>query len=399
LTYNQFIILGRLESNFQQEVFMAQRSRRSGRVIIYLALIIILVLAVVAFMFRDRLFGTTLVQQPPASSTPIVQQEEMVDIVITTQAVPRGATFNSDVLTTIKYPKKDFIPGTFYNNVNDVVGKVAKISIDAKVPLTQSLVVESGTLNAQEIPAGMVAITIPLRNRVSSVSYAPQAGDHVNIIAALTFVDLDTNFQTVLPDKVGQVTAPNAGGTTPVTPPELTAKVTTDSSNTQGNAVLDPTLNQPLYTYPSEPQRPRLVSQTLVQDAIVLGVGDFLLPAQVEKAAAPTPTPGPNEQPTPAPVVQTTIYPDTITLIVAPQDAVTLNYLIYAGAELTLVLRGTGDTQRVQTEAVTLQYLMDQYNIQLPAKLPYGTEPRTDMTVPIAPLQLDPRYSIPTLVP
>jgi len=65
--------------------------------------------------------------------------------------VPRGATFTSDVLTTIKYPKKDFIPGTFYNNVSDVIGKVAKVSLDAKVPLTQSLVVESGSITAQDI--------------------------------------------------------------------------------------------------------------------------------------------------------------------------------------------------------------------------------------------------------
>jgi len=362
---------------------MAQRSRRSGRVIIYLALILILVLAVVAFIFRDRL-TSSFTQQPPAS-TPLVQQEEMVDIVITAQAVPRGTIFSSDVLTTIKYPKKDFVAaGIFYTNVNDVIGKVAKVSLDARVPLTQSLVVESGSLNAQEIPAGMVAISIPLRNRVSSVSYAPWSGDHVNIIAALTFVDLDPNFQTVLPDKVGQVIAPSAGGATPVTPPELSSCITTDGTdainkckgNTQGNAVLDPSLQQPLYTYPSESQRPRLVSQTLVQDAIVLGVGDFLLPGELKAA--------------------TTQYPDTITLIVAPQDAVTLNYLIYAGAELTLVLRRSGDTQRVQTEAVTLQYLMDQYNISLPAKLPYGTDPRMDVATPIAPLQLDPRYNIPT---
>ena len=246
----------------------------------------------------------------------------------------------------------------------------------------------------------MVAISIPLRDRISSISYAPQAGDHINIIAAFTIVDLNSNTQTVLPDKVGQVTAPSAGGATAVTPPELTVKVATDADNTQGSAVLDPSLNQPIYTYPSESQRPRLVSQTLIQDAAVLGVGDFLLPGQTAAIAEPTPVATPTGQPVAATTQKTTtVFPDTITIIVSPQDAVTLNYLIYAGAELTLVLRGTGDTQRVQTEAVTLQYLMDQYNIPLPAKLPYGTEPRTDRAVPINPLQLDPRYAIPTSVP
>lgn len=382
---------------------MAQRSRRGGRIIIYLALILILVVVLAYLFLRGslNLGGVGLNPQAPANTTPVATQMAMVDIVVTTQHVPRGAVFTSDVLTTIKYPAQ-YDPGTFFNSVAEVTGKIAKVDLDAQVPLTKSLVVDSGSINAQEIPAGMVAISIPLKNRISAISYAPQAGDHVNILAAMTFVDLDTNFQTILPDNVGQVVAPNAGGAAPVTPPELTAKVTTGAStgadglttgsNVQGNAVLDPTLQQPIYTYPSESQRPRLVSQTLVQDAIVLGVGNFLTAAQLTAATAPTPTPVASATVVP---VSTFTYPDTITVIVAPQDAVTLNYLIYSGAELTLVLRGTGDSQRVQTEAVTLQYLMDQYNIPLPAKLPYGTQPRTDMATPIAPLQLDPRYDIP----
>ena len=64
--------------------------------------------------------------------------------------------------------------------------------------------------------------------------------------------------------------------------------------------------------------------------------------------------------------------PDVITLVVNPQDAVTLNYLIFSGAQLTLALRGTGDDSIELTEAATLQFLLDQYNISVPAKLPYG---------------------------
>jgi pilus assembly protein CpaB len=74
--------------------------------------------------------------------------------------------------------------------------------------------------------------------------------------------------------------------------------------------------------------------------------------------------------------------PDVITLIVTPQDAITLNYLIYAGAELTLVLRSAGDEAIIDTQAVTLQYLLDQYDIPVPVKLPYGIEPRVDELVP-----------------
>jgi pilus assembly protein CpaB len=55
-----------------------------------------------------------------------------------------------------------------------------------------------------------------------------------------------------------------------------------------------------------------------------------------------------------------------------------LNYLILVGGRLNLVMRSAGDDQRVSTEAVTLQFVLDQYNIPNPAKLPYGLEPRLD---------------------
>ena len=70
--------------------------------------------------------------------------------------------------------------------------------------------------------------------------------------------------------------------------------------------------------------------------------------------------------------------------MVTPQDAVTLNYLIYSGAELTLALRFPRDDIRIDTSPVTLQFLLEQYRIPVPVKLPYGTMPRLDvMQVPV----------------
>ena len=119
-------------------------------------------------------------------------------------------------------------------------------------------------------------------------------------------------------------------------------------------------------------------------------MGNFLTPA--EKAAAeatqpaPTATPQPGaEQPTPQGAPTPTPMPappDVITLIVSPQDAVTLNYLIYGGGQLTLVLRNPRDAGTGGTEAVTLSYLLDQYNIPIPVKLPYGIEPAVTALVP-----------------
>jgi Flp pilus assembly protein CpaB len=130
---------------------------------------------------------------------------------------------------------------------------------------------------------------------------------------------------------------------------------------------------------PSEAQRPRLVSQTLVQDAIVLWVGEFTVEGYSAGTSGqpiqPTPTPAPGEA---APPPVTVVKPDIITLVVTPQDAVTLNNLMLTGpaAKLSLVLRSAGDTSKNPTSAVTLQFILDQYTIPVPAKLPYGTEPR-----------------------
>jgi Flp pilus assembly protein CpaB len=355
---------------------MAQGSRGRGRILIYLALIIILALVLVYWVIvRGGNSITKTTTGPLATAT---QFTEMVDIVISQQAISQGTTITADVLATIKYPKREIVEGKlFYTKIDDVVGKVAKIDLDAGVPITHSLVVDvgEGSFKAVKIPKGMVAVTIPVKDRISYVSFLPQAGDHVSVIVSLLYVDLDTNYQTRLPNFTASVTAPGPAG--------LTASIVSiGEASAQGRAELDPTLNQPLYVVPSEKSRPRMVSQILLPDARILQVGDFAKPAPVQTGPTPTPAPGA------VPVVTPSTQPDVITLIVTPQDAVTLNYLIYSGAQLSLVLRGAGDDQRVQTEAVTMQYLMDQYNIPLPTKLPYGFEPRVDV------LKLPDNYSI-----
>jgi hypothetical protein len=140
----------------------------------------------------------------------------------------------------------------------------------------------------------------------------------------------------------------------------------------------EPALGESLYLFPSESQRSRMMSQTLLQDVIVLQVGNFAVegpvPQQVVSEQPQEAAPVENQQPTPPAVVEDTRPPDVITLIVSPQDAVTLNYLLYTGAAYPGV-EGANDDTRIQTEAVTLQYLLTQYNIPVPVKLPYGVEP------------------------
>jgi pilus assembly protein CpaB len=274
-----------------------------------------------------------------------------------------------------------------YSNISEVEGRMAKFDLDTGIPLTSGMLVDSaeelsstGSLAALSIPRGMVAVSIPI-DRLASVSYVLQPGDHVNLMVTLNMLDLDPDFQTVLPNETASLIAP--GPPTEMGPNYLTAHV----EGGEGSAVVgkgEPltVIGETIYSIPSEDQRPRTVSQALLQDAIVLQVGDFE-PEEEEANAAGTVEMAPPAEGNQAPAegeeaAPARVLPETITLIVTPQDAITLNYLVALDAKLTLALRSAGDDSRVATESVTLQFLLEQYNVSVPVKLPYGLTPVAD---------------------
>jgi Flp pilus assembly protein CpaB len=385
---------------------------RKGRIFFIIALILILGLGAVAIFYFRGLPSSTPDTTSETVDAPVV---DVVGVVVVSQQIPRGYLLNETVLSTIDIPREMLIEG-YFTDMAQVVGRQAKLDLDPNMLLTSSMVVDSpdqlsatGSLAALSIPRGMVAVSIPI-NRLSSVSYAPRPGDHVNVIATLLVLDLDTDFQSATPNRNAAVLGAGPGVIVGAeTETDLSVDANTDLSKVTGQTIgagptsvigrtsIDPLLEQTLYVVPSEAQRPRLVSQTLLQDAIVLGVGDFPLKDEVAVAAEPTPIAPPptddetidpnaeytSEYPTEAELVkEEPRLPDLITLVVSPQDAVTLNYLVYSGAQLTLALRPSGDDTRVQTEATTLDFLLTQYNIPVPVKLPYGMQSRVDDLLP-----------------
>lgn len=367
---------------------------RKGRVFFLLALVLILGLAAVAVVYFQFMAPATSQPTVEAAPTPVI---EMVDVVVASQHVPRGSMLDETLLTMIQIPRDLLIQG-YFTDMADVVGRQARIDMEANMLVTNSMVVDSadqlaatGSLAALSIPKGMVAVSIPI-NRLSSVSFAPRPGDHVNVIASLLTVDLDVEFQTLTPNFSSVITAPGVDITTGVN--TVTAQnVSGGVTSVVGRAEIDPLLEQTFYLVPSELQRPRLVSQTLLQDAIVLGVGDFPmeqekkdlvepnLPEGVEETEEPPAEPEPDADPSQS--EEETLLPDVITLIVSPQDAVTLNYMVFSGAQLTLALRSPGDADRPTTEAATLDYVLKTYQIPIPLKLPYGLQPRVDQLQPV----------------
>ncbi|MBE0670728.1 MAG: hypothetical protein IH588_09080, partial [Anaerolineales bacterium] len=166
---------------------------------------------------------------------------------------------------------------------------------------------------------------------------------------------------------LGQVTGSEGTGYGATGLPILSLGVVTTGA-AQGRLELDPSLQQPYFLIPSETQRPRLVCQMLLQDVVVMKLGSFSLIPSGTVTTQPAATDPEAQQQAPA-------APDIVTLIVTPQDSITLSYLMYTNAQLSLTLRNPSDLARQATEASTLQFLLSQYNIPVPAKLPYAMQP------------------------
>lgn len=362
---------------------------RRGRLLILFALIILFG-AVAVFLF---LRGVT--QQPAEpQGTPAVPSD-MVEIVIAAQDIARGAEIPPDGVIAAPFPA-DSVVETMLTDVGQAVGRRARMDIARGVPITENMVTDSpgtllgtGSIASIAIPPGMTGIAIPM-SRLSGVAYALRDGDSVDVLVAMLMVDIDQEFQSSEPDKT--IHFIDSGGS--LVTGALCTELTQDDNGTTctnpelpplGKLVTDPDSGVQLYALPAEAQRPRLVTQRLVRNATVLHVGTS--PLSDEPAAAPVVVATPEVAGAPPaeaqPVAPTAAPPpDVITLIVSPQDALSLNWAMKANVDMTLTLRAPGDSQEVDTTSVTLQYLIDNYSIAVPSKLPYGLEPRLDEIVP-----------------
>jgi len=351
---------------------------KRGRVFILLAIIIILGLLAVYFVGQQfNLFGLgggsdTVEGQP--GPAPAIQ---MVEIIVVAQDVARGTVLKDEHLSTIDWPQNNFLDSMFRaEEKSSVLNRQARHDIDNGTPLTVGMLIDvneslsdTGSIASLSIPKGMVAIPVVV-DRGSSVAYALRPGDHVSVIGSFVVVDIDTEFQSLLPNNVGGVISTGSAGENQ--PTYLTVQVVPSGDGmVVGRTELDPLLNELIYVMPSEMQRPRLVTQILMQDATVLRYGEFSYddlrpeePEPVEGEAVPAegePVAPPEENP-----------PDIVTLIVTPQEAVALEHLMNSKVDLTLALRSSGDTEAIDAEAVTFQYMLETYNIPVPAKLPYS---------------------------
>jgi hypothetical protein len=128
----------------------------------------------------------------------------------------------------------------------------------------------------------------------------------------------------------------------------------------------------------------------VIDNAMILQVGTWPL-AGLNEPIVVTPAPPPTANPDQgqeaqegeqAPPTATPIpVPDVVTLTMSRQDALVLKYALETGAKIDLALRSAldDDVNDIVTDTVTLQYIIDFYNVAIPPKLPIAQDPRIDL--------------------
>lgn len=372
---------------------------RRPRILILFALILLLGAAAAYFLLSA---GGGEEQPQEGQPTPEFASD-VVFVAIAAQDIARGADIPEDGIVMSRMPA-NMVVETMISGPDEegiltrVVGKIARQDIGRGVPITEAMLTDQtgdllagGSDASLAIPPGYTAIAVPM-SRLTGVAYAIQTGDVVDVLITMMFVDVDPDFQSLLPNFVTALSAP--GGTAEFPSPSLTGNVqpvTVEDEDSSGDyfplgkVVEEERTGQPFHVIPQEDQRPRMVTQRIVNSARVLHVGTFPLEG-VQFSAQPTPGPeegvgAPPPQEGQQPVQPQVQKPDIITLIVTPQDALALNWAMRVGTPLTFTLRAPNDSEVTETTSVTLQYLIDNYDVTIPTRLPYQIEPRVDEIV------------------
>jgi Flp pilus assembly protein CpaB len=395
-----------------------------GRFLILIGILLaVMAVGLLLVMSRQTDEEATETKEPSAAElvpTPIPPTPIPTNLVVVAQQrIPRGTMLITDTVGLHEWVSEEEWPASWITtealvSVEQVRGRIARSDIPRGTLLTADMLtdtagdlVATGSDAALMVPPDRVAIAIPV-DAISSVGWSLRRGDHVDVLVSFLMVDLDEEFQTELPNNASTLVTVDSTGTVQ----QNVAVI----EGTYGRIEQDP-FGQPLNVVPGEAdQRPRLVSQVTVRDAEVLNLGPWgelfmtvgptavtLAGTTGEEGAAGPEGPAGGEEGAPEESVDPTLqqveillepgqeltddevlreYLNTssiqpLLLTVSPQDALVLKWAGEAGAAMHVVLRSHEDAgvRLPDTEPVTLQYMVDRFNIGLPPGLAYGPQP------------------------
>jgi pilus assembly protein CpaB len=331
-----------------------------GRLLIILGVILgLATLAAVAVLLLGGgggiIPGSSGEEPTPSPQEAAVQEAQGIpttEVIVALQPIGRGSEFVAGSIGRRDWPANN-VPPDIIADEAETIGKVAKTEIVQGQVIVRSMLVDKGVSGeaSLNVPPGRVAVAYPI-NRQSSIGYAIQPGDFVDLLITSFFIDVDEQFQAPLPNKA-RFFFPSFDQETGVqTSVQLSEPIE------EGRFELGAGDVASIITA-NGPQIPRRVAQLTVQSAKVMRVGPWV--------AEPLPPPPEDGSPPPPPPP-----PDLVTLGVTPQDALVMLWLRQSGIYSELALRAAGEDQADHlTEAVTLQYMLTRFNIAVPPKIEF----------------------------
>ncbi|MDM8520539.1 Flp pilus assembly protein CpaB [Anaerolineales bacterium HSG6] len=328
-------------------------------VVLTLAVVGVGVYVVVFSDGLDSLIGS--VEPPPAADAPPTPTPEIPlrEVIVALQPIARGAPFVAGSIGRRSWPESSVLPPGVIDQEVETIGKVAKTDIVQGQLILRDMLADPGASGeaSLQIPLGRVAVAFPI-NRQSSVAFAIQPGDTVDILVTAFFLDVDEEFQTLLPNKVRfliprQEFQEEFG--TVLAGVDLLEELDEGRTEIYGDGEQAVTA----IIQGSGIPIPRRAAQLTVQAAKVIKVGPWIEPP-------PPPPPAEGEEPLPP----TPNVPDIATLAVTPQDALVLLWLRQSGIGTEMALRAANEENADHlTEAVTLQYMLTRFSIAVPPKI------------------------------
>lgn len=385
-------------------------SRRTILILLFVFGLVLMSIVLVVFVLQQDqptdtatpVDGTVGAPAPDGleSDDPVETVPPLVEVVVSLQTVPRGHQMTEDILALDMRPV-----GTVGNNVvtsiDEAIELFARTDIYQGETLTYDSLVDDITLVGLEsygpsslIPPGYVAQSVPM-NRLTGVAYGLSEGDYVDIMVTFFFRQIDEEFQTYLPNGAAfyleeQIDAIEAIGAGDVL--TTTAGFVLFPIEQIGRFEELPT-GDLAHIYPNEEDgapRPVPVSM-IIQNARVIQVGQYSLPGNPADLI-PTPTPEPAEEgeptPTPPPALAPTATPpppDVLVVALQPQQQLLLRYAVDVNAQILFALRGVNDGQLYSVENMTLDFLIDRFNVEIPPNLGYSVETTQIQITPTPP--------------
>ncbi len=327
------------------------------------------------------------VAQEPGQPVPTATPElKYVPVVVAVSDLPVGERIRPDLVAVENRPETNVavVAGVTFSDPDQIVGQIVKTAISEgqevlrpMLALNPSDIASLGSDLSLYVDQGKVAVAFPV-DRFSGAAYAMRPGDLVDALMTLQLVDLDSEFQTALPNIIERVDeAALQNGQAFLFPP-----------TNNGRLELIPNLNSVGLIAPGEGREPipKRITQLTLQQMQVIWVGswrdprismrqEFQADAIRDSQIVPTAVPG---QPLSPEDPRREFSPDIVILSMSAQDALTLKWAMETGINVDLALRAQGDNSVFTTTSVSLPQIFEQGVLTAPQTNDFGLQPRID---------------------